>query len=200
MTDNRGFLTDVDRLFLRGGKKYDQKQARYKRRKAIRERTREAFYDLALLHETLDQTERNKIFDPPAGEASELMTAMIKSFAFLYHSLEGDAGSNAVDWDRSFRYPFAQVLEAGVELGEIARQEHTEESPFSGRVDVTFEVDVSRIQPTDQSRVVEDLVEHGGRGLTDEELRTTIIHAARDPDQFRKLADAIEERRDDVDE
>lgn len=182
MSGNKGFLSRADRPYLRGEKQYKSKQQRYDRRESIRTRTRAAFHDFALLARTevLDETERNKIFDPPADEVTELMKAMIETVAFLYHALEGEAGSNAVDWDRTFRYPFGQVLEAGVRHGEVYRRQHTQSKPFSGRVDVTFEVDVTRNQPADWSRVVEDLVKNEGRGLTDRELRATLTHAVRD--------------------
>lgn len=196
MTDYKGFLTPGDRLFLQGQKQYESKQGRYERRESIRHRTRQAFYDFALLHQELERAERNKIFDPPAEETADLMKAMIETVAFLYHSLEGDAGSKAVDWGRTFRYPFAQVLKAGVQHGEMARHRHNEPDPFAGIVDVTFDVEVSRAQLADQDRVVEDLAENDGYGLTDEELRATIVHAAREPDQLRHLADRIEEERD----
>jgi hypothetical protein len=180
MSDETGFLTDVDKEFLRGEKEYDSKQGRYGRRRAIRERTRQAFYDFQMLHNTLDEAELNKIFDPPAEETSELMRAMIDSIAFLYHALEGDPGSNAVDWERTFRYPFGQVLEAGVQHGEIARQEANGEHHFAGNPEVTFDVDVTRVHPADRDRVVEALARNSGRGLTDKELKTAIVHAADD--------------------
>jgi len=180
MSDETGFLTDVDKEFLRGEKEYDSKQGRYGRRRAIRERTRQVFYDFQLLHNTLDEAELNKIFDPPVDEISELMRAMIESVAFLYHALEGDSGSNAVDWERTFRYPFSQVLEAGVKHGEIARQESNGEHHFTGNPEVTFDVDVTRVHPADRDRIVEALARNGGRGLTDKELRAGIVHTAGD--------------------
>lgn len=194
MTDSRGFLTDTDILFLRGGKQYDSKQQRYKRRQAIRERTRQAFYDFQLLHEELDAAERNKIFDPPAQETYDLVKAMSDTFAFIYHALEGDAGSNAATRNRSFKYPFDQVLEAGIRHGEIARQEGSDEFPFGGRVDVTFEVDVQQLKRVDQDRVLDDLAKNFGRGLTDDELRTAILHAARATVVGDGFGEAMEDR------
>lgn len=179
----RGVLSESDREFLLKSPEEREedytRQGRSKRRKAIRERTRAAFYDFALLYETLDEDERNKIFDPPPEETPDLSRAMIDMIAFLYHALEGDVGSNAAQY-RSFHYPFGQLLEAGVNLGELSRRPHTSEEPFSGIVNVDFSVVVHESQKVDTDRVVEQLAENAGRGLTDEELRTTILHAARE--------------------
>lgn len=198
MADIRGFLTPTDKLFLRGEKQYSSKQGRYERREAIRQRTRQAFYDFALLHHELDETERNKIFDPPVRDVWDLSRVMIETVAFMYHALEGDAGSNTVDWDRSFNHPFAQILEAGVRNGEIARQESGDTGPFAGHVDVTFDVDVKRYRPVDRGRVVEDLAENQGRGLTEEELRRAMVQITSDPRELRILAGQIEEERRDA--
>ncbi|PHQ45131.1 hypothetical protein DJ68_14615 [Halorubrum sp. C3] len=180
MSDENGFLTDIDKEFLRGEKEYASKQGRYDRRRAIRERTREAFRDFQLLRDTLDREERDKIFDPPVDERVDLLTAMGETIAFLYHALEGDAGSNRTPIDRSIDFPFSQILELGVRHGEIARQNADAERPFGGRVEVTFEVNIDHNHTADRSRVIEELARNGGMGLTDQELRAVITHAARD--------------------
>jgi hypothetical protein len=183
MSGERGFLTRTDREFLAGEKEYtgeNAKQQRYERRRAIRERTRQAFSDFQFLLQNLDAEERNKIFGPPAEEAPELENALIDTVAFLYHALEGDAGSNAVDWEQSVRVPFRFILEAGVRQGEIRRQEANNDHQFLGNPKVTFEVDVQRLPTVDTSRVVDDLAENYGRGVSDEQLRAVIVQAVRD--------------------
>lgn len=207
MSDENGFLTDVDKAFLRGEKEYDSKQGRYGRRRAIRERARQAFYDFQFLRNTLDEAELNKVFDPPPEETSEFMQAVIESIAFLYQALEGDAGSNSVDWERSFRYPFSQVLKDGVKIGEIARQEANAEHHFAGNPDVTFEIDVTRVYPADRDRVVEALAQNGGRGLSDQELAAAITHAADDTRKgdseragLHRLAEEVEEKAKELEE
>lgn len=45
----RGFLTVADREFLRGEKHYESKQGRYDRRRAIRDRLRNAVLDMNLV-------------------------------------------------------------------------------------------------------------------------------------------------------
>lgn len=180
MTDENGFLTDVDKDFLHGEKEYASKQGRYDRRRAIRERTREAFRDFQLLRDTLEQEERDKIFDPPIDENVDLLNAMSDTIAFLYHALEGDAGSNGPPIDRSVDFPFSHILEVGVRHGEIARQSAAAEFPFGGRIEVTFEVNIDHNHRAHRSRVIEELARNGGVGLTDQELRAVITHAARD--------------------
>ena len=180
MTGTNGFLTDVDKKFLHGEKEYGSKQGRYDRRQAIRERTRQAYHDFQLLHETLNREERNKIFDPPAEERVDMLTAMGDTIAFLYHALEDDAGSNGPPMERSINYPFSHILGVGVRHGEIARQNAGAERPFGGRVEVTFEVNIEHNHTAERSRVIEELARNGGMGLTDQELRAVITHAARD--------------------
>lgn len=180
MTDENGFLTAVDKEYLRGEKEYESKQGRYDRRRAIRERTREAFHDFQLLRETLDPEERDKIFDPPYEARIDLLKAITGTIAFLYHALKGDSGSNDAPGERALHYPFEQVLEIGVRHGEIARQNAQAETPFGGHIDVTFEVNITQPHTSNWSRVVEELAKNGGVGLTDQEIRATVTHAARD--------------------
>jgi hypothetical protein len=59
-SEENGFLTDVDKQFLRGEKEYESNQGRYDRRRAIAKRTRQAFHDFALLYEVLDEHERDR--------------------------------------------------------------------------------------------------------------------------------------------
>jgi hypothetical protein len=98
MSEN-GFLSDVDKEFLRGEKEYDSKQSRYDRRHAIRERTRAAFRDFSLLNKTLDPEERNKIMNIPTspeptyadtGLAPETEEGFVNMIAFAYLALEGE--------------------------------------------------------------------------------------------------------------
>lgn len=72
MTDHKGFLTDADKAFLRGEKEYsgdNVAQMRYQRRKAIRERTRNACRDFSLLLDELEPEEVAKIF--PFGDDTQ---------------------------------------------------------------------------------------------------------------------------------
>lgn len=68
MTDNedrnRGFLTSTDREFLRGEKVYEHRQSTYDRRQTIRDRTRDALLDFAVLYEHLSDDQREKILQP----------------------------------------------------------------------------------------------------------------------------------------
>ncbi|KOX94212.1 hypothetical protein [Halorubrum tropicale] len=179
MADAHGFLTDVDKEFLRGEKEYSSKQGRYDRRRAIRERTREAFRDFQLLQELLDTEERDKIFDPPTEDRVGMLNAMTDTIAFMYHALEGDAESGGSPASRSITVPFEFILETGIRHGEVARQESINPA-WGGDVDVTIDIDLKQLHTTYRERVIEELARNGGRGLTDEEIRATIVHAARD--------------------
>ena len=99
MSNTSGFLSKEDRRFLRGEKEYTGEYAsqnRYERRKAIAERARKAFGDFALLHETLDRAERNRIFDVgpnEAGPAKQALRAGLEQYAGEeadYSPSEGD--------------------------------------------------------------------------------------------------------------
>lgn len=190
MADQKGFLTEADREFLRGEREYtgeNAKQMRYQRRQSIRERTRGAFRDFALLHDELDKTERNKIFDPPGEEVSPLLTALQKTIALLYHSLEGDVDDPGVH-SRSFSYSFDDILEVGIKNGEAERQPqdpsdvHVEYEPYS--------LTVRRApEPADREHVVESLAKGGGFwGLSENQLRYTIGQAALETATGEKLS------------
>lgn len=76
MTNNedrdRGFLAPIDRAFLRGEKDYEHRQSTYDRRQTIRDRTRNALLDFAVLYEHLSDDQREKILEPrPDSRLSE---------------------------------------------------------------------------------------------------------------------------------
>jgi len=111
MPDEKGFLTETDKEFLRGEREYsgeNSKQMRYQRRRAVRERTREALRDFGLLNRTLDETERDKIFaaEPRSRELKDLQGDVREVIQFLYTGLGGEAG-------------FRQPLQTGVANGEV---------------------------------------------------------------------------------
>lgn len=146
MSDEKGFLTKVDREFLTGEREYtgdNAKQQRYERREAIAARARQAFRDFELLFDELDEQERNRIFD--VGDAftdheatNEFHDALVDTLAFMYLSLEGEIESNAIR-HRSFRVPFDTILRQAVKRGEAARYER---DLSRSRVHVEFDVDV----------------------------------------------------------
>lgn len=109
MSGEKGCLTKTDREYLRGEKEYDSKQARYSRRKSIRDGVRGALRDFRLLADELDDEEREQIFDvePRSDELRELIQDVSKTVEFLYAGMGGEAG---------FRRP----LKTGVANGELA--------------------------------------------------------------------------------
>ena len=201
MADTSGFLSQEDRRFLRGEKEYTGKYAsqnRYQRRKAIAERARKAFGDFALLHETLDRAERNRIFDvgptedPPVmraidkesdapsreelqeyldrtEERAELREHVKDTLAFLYHSIEGEPGE-VLPADQVFPVGFSGVLEGAVYDAERDRRESG--VPVAG-VDVTFEVDVYDPK-IDYQYAAEKFARGEQNELSDRELRALL--------------------------
>lgn len=178
MSDEKGFLTQVDRDFLLGEKEYtgeNAKQQRYERREAIAARTRQAFRDFSLLYETLDGHERDRIFDVGKGEddrqaLSEFQDALIDTIAFLYHALEGEVGSGVL-YHRSFRTPFKAILQSGVRKGEIGR--HPQEL-YKSMIGVEFDVSVTSGELIDVDRAIEKIIELREYELTEAEVRALI--------------------------
>lgn len=124
--DKKGFLTPADRKFLRGEKEYDSKHSRYERRKSIRERTRGAFRDFALLTEQLPKNEREKIFTTDSKEEYlDLEEDITNTIQFIYAA----AGSEG---------RFRRLLKDGVIRGEAER---LPPSSHVGFVSVRFEVE-----------------------------------------------------------
>ncbi|QLD88285.1 hypothetical protein HWV07_04245 [Natronomonas salina] len=202
MTEHRGFLTDVDKLFLQGGKAYDSKQQRYERRRAIRERTREAFKDFAVLYGSLSEEERNKIFD--VGESvtdqealNEFQDGLVDTIAFMYLSLEGESDSDAI-YHRSFRVPFDTILKQGVKKGEADRQPG---ETLRIRIAVDFDVDVSNMEMIDAERAIDKIARLRDNELTEKEMQS-LLHGF-DPARgihgdWDDLSDRIRERRDEI--
>lgn len=204
MSDGKGFLTQTDREFLRGEKEYtgdNAKQMRYQRRRAIRERTRAAFQDFSLLFETLDKSERDKIFD--VGKDSmdhdaltDFRESLASTIAFIYLSLEGEAGSGPI-WDRSFRTPFKAILNKAVSKAEIKR--HTQNEVFQTIVDVKFGVDVKQPDITDIDSAVNKIARYKEYELSETELRSIIYNTNRMmKGGLHELADRVEHQREEI--
>lgn len=191
-----GFLTERDRAFLQADGDYytgeNAKNQRYETREKIAARARQAFRDFALLNQVLTERERDRIFDP--AERGELTTAMWDTIAFLYHSLEGDAGRRPLFMrDRTYTTPFENVLETGVQRGE--EQRHGED--FSAIVTVDFDVHVTPVshESVDWDLVIEELAENGANRIDERELRVALSLATNPTDRLHELAEMIEEHR-----
>jgi hypothetical protein len=183
MSDETGFLTDVDKEFLRGEKEYDSKQGRYGRRQAIRERTREAFHDFALLYDELTPRERDRVFDPDKSDAAKLTEAMRDTIAFLYRSLEGDR-DRPISQERTLTANFNEIFEPGIKRGERDRQPSDERgwarllSDYGYVEYEPFRVEFKQNPPVpDPGAVIKRLVDEGPYALSDGELRALIHHA-----------------------
>lgn len=143
MTGEKGCLTRTDREFLRGEKEYESKQARYARRKSIRDGARGALRDFSLLVEELPAEEREKIFeaidDPRSDEYRDLREDVRQTIEFIYAGMGGAS---------EFRMPLLLgVMNGEVELGEAQRA-----------IDVSPQFSVDRKYQADTRETV-DLVE-----------------------------------------
>lgn len=196
MADHRGFLTETDELFLKGGKKYGSKQQRYDRRKAIRERTREALRDFSLLYEELDRVERNKIFEPEDRPARLLLEdGITDTIGFLYIALEGEVDSDDFQ-DREFSPRFRDMLDVAVSKAEADRRPQPNDEIVTT---VDFETSVTHPGQVDLDRVIDKLARRSGHELNAVEAKVVADILATD-DESRHLGmsefvDRIQERR-----
>ena len=200
MTED-GFLTDTDKEFLkmqsRGEQKYDSNQARYDRRRAIRERTRAALRDFTILYETLDEEKRKKIFgisddplDVEGGISTETRGGITDALAFLYLSLEGEVGESASRRTQPGVPSFKGVLEKAVSKAE--RDRHPDEDvpgPY-----ISTELEVKVISDIDVSAAAEKLARGDVWSLSEAELRALAQTAVANVDDFA-LEPLIEEKR-----
>lgn len=194
MADHHGFLTETDKLFLRGGKKYGSKQQRYDRRKAVRERTREALLDFSVLYKELDRTERNKIFEPgDREERIELEDGIIDTIAFLYIALEGEIESGDFQ-DRQYTPRFQGLLNHAVSKAEADRRPGDEIVTT-----VDFRASVTNPGQVDLDRVIDKLAKRRGFELNEVEAKVVANILATDDSSWHlgtsEFVEQIEERR-----
>lgn len=219
MSDEKGFLTEVDREFLTGEKEYtgkNSKQLRYQRREAIADRTRQAFHDFALLFDVLDQHERDRIFDVTPidqgdDEYNEFRDALASTIAFLYYSLEGDlerdSPKNTDDRLKRLTRPgFGSVLEEGLKRGETARQPR---DMSTQRIGVKYDgVEVHELgNAANLERGLRKIADSRRHELTEEEMSSIIANyepggvadiMTDKPKGFARLDERIQELRDDL--
>ena len=174
MTGNNGFLTQTDKDFLKADGEYytgeHAKQSRYQRREAIAERAREAFRDFAFLFETLDEAERNRVFDPEFEDVPRLGDDVRDTLAFLYWATEAEPGLSGPE--RSFTLTFDMLFEPAIRRAEQRRHDDT----------VMMHYEPYNIEPVragaSWTKVAEELAETGGTGVSDKELRAAIKQLA----------------------
>ena len=219
MGENNGFLTSTDKEFLQTDEEYytgeHAKQSRYERRRAIAERARQAFHDFRLLYETLDEDERDRIFDiPPVHDDPEahnqLSNALSTTMAFLYRSLEGDLQSGSVQ-KRGFRAPFGEILTQGVKMAESDRyQEGTDREVY--KLHVKFEYEQPEIQaigyPGGLERSLRKLARGAYQEMTEKEMSSIFAHyrpgsavedlVETEQEGFDRLNDRLEEIRQEM--
>lgn len=199
MASHRGFLTETDELFLKGGKKYGSKQQRYERRKAIRERTREALRDFSLLYEKLDAVERNKIFEPEDRETRlALGGGITDTIAFLYLALEGEPGSESFQ-DREYTPQFPHMLDTAVSKAEVDRRPE-----LAAELVTTVDFEASTTHPgqVDLDRVIGLLAGRRGHELNAAEAKVVAQILATDEGSqsvgIAEFVERVQERREEI--
>jgi len=204
MTKNSGFLTGADKEFLRGEREYtgeNAKQNRYERRQAIAERTRQAFADFALLFDTLDEHERNRIFDIDVDSEVPVPTEGLRSdltdtVAFLYLALEGEIDSE-VAANRRFSFPFDSLLGSAVRRAEKAR--------YDRRIVVEFEPPEVTVRTNIDAATLESAIDKLARQsyseLTQSEMFSVLYRFGElhGEESYSRLADRVRARRDELD-
>lgn len=183
MVEN-GFLTDRDRSFLLGEKEYtgeNAKQMRYQARRAIRERTRAAFQDFALLNETLDPEERSKILDvripnkhtvSDTGVDEETRDGLVNTIGFIYLALEGELDDPAPRVLPTVP-SFEEILKAAVRGAESARHSRVERTVIP-----SVEFDVKITEKWDTGHAAAKLARGNVEALSEPELRALVQPAA----------------------
>lgn len=212
MGENNGFLTSTDKEFLQADGEYytgeNAKQSRYERRKAIAERARQAFHDFRLLYETLDEDERNRIFDiEPQGRRSingertypspahPFYKDLIGSVAFLYLALEGELGSSLTR-ERWFSISFERVLQQAIKAGEqkrYGRQVIVEVGELD--VDVRTDIDAGTTEAA-----VDKLARGDYHTLTESEMFSVLFSFGEmhGEESYDRLTALIKERREEL--
>ena len=207
-----GFLTDVDKQYLRGEKEYKSKQGRYDRRRAIAERTRQAFQDFALLCNELDENERNRIFDVGPTEDAPTEKALQAGFAKAFGD---DDGVGEIPGEEELReymdeYEARANLREGV-MGTLGFLYLALEGPADrppAAVDVTFDVDVYTPE-LDYEYAVEKFARGQQNELSDREIRSLLTGLTSDIgvlsewsglDDLHSFADRVDERRTELEE
>lgn len=152
---DRGVLTPSDREFLLGRKTDYTDHSKKQKRNRIRRRVRNAILDFTILFESLDERDRETVFDPEDDERDAYTRGITDTLAFLHLGTMG------------YSTPFKQMLARGVSKGEqeLAGSDYR-------MVNVEFNVDpVGRI---DVDEVVEKLDRGEFEEITDEELRAFV--------------------------
>ncbi|WP_331235138.1 hypothetical protein [Natronorarus salvus] len=212
MSDEYGFLTHTDRRFLIGKKEYtgeNAKQQRYQRREAIAARARQAFHDFALLYDSVDEHERDRIFDvgddvTDYDAINGFHDALVDTLAFIYLSLEGEVGSNTIlHRGRSFSVPFDTILTQAVKKGEISRYDR---EMLGSMVSVEFDVDVREgADSLRTERAMDKIVRNRFNELTEEEMYSLLYSYAPGgalevlgSGGYTRLDERVREKRDDL--
>lgn len=154
-----GFLSEIDRKWLTGEKKYSNSPNISKRKEAIREKTLQALFDFELLVRELPSEDREKIFmelhkDSNSGGVDEASFL----FEFLYSGLNDLASdpevvANYPESDAVKRMTaFRRALTNGIEQGRTGfNQSRLQEDP-PGNVIIAANTDIHELPSPDDVR------------------------------------------------
>lgn len=174
-----GILTKKDRQYLRGEEIPESKQARYERRKGIRQRIKNGLLDFQEIWE-MDRGERRKVvenFDPQA----DLYTSLVYLIAFA-DFCAGDAG-----------YEFEEIVSGGIQYSTYEPEERRKEvgEYESGEVhvleDVTVNIRRHFTRLPAPNRLKDQLMR--GEHLTQKELSILISSEVLDEEGWKRLQD-----------
>jgi len=204
-------LTDTQRDFLRGEKRYEgenAKQQRYQMRERISRRVRDTLLDFALLYETVDEHERDRIFNVGGGvtdrEATrDFHSTLVDTLAFIYLSLEGEIESDT-HRHRAFGIPFDTVLEQAVKRGEAARYNR---DVHNSRITVEFDVELKVGHDLlSAERAIEKIAELKFSELTEKEMfdllylyDPLVTPGPYDDSGYKTLDERVLDKRDELD-
>jgi len=172
-------LTPTDRDFLLGRKTDYTEHSKKQKRNRIRRRVQNAILDFSLLFGSLEDRDRNTVFDPDDDEREAFTEGITDMLAFLHLGTMG------------YSTPFEDMLSEGVGRAE----QHLAGSSYR-MVDVEFNVD--SVGCIDTGEVIEKIENEEFAQITDEELRA-FVRLLSMTDEFSP-AEAQERIEDSVDE
>ncbi|ELZ96172.1 hypothetical protein [Haloferax sulfurifontis] len=188
----RGILTPSDREFLLGRKTDYTDHSKKQKRNRIRRRLRNAILDFTILFESLEDRDRETVFNPDAADREAYTRGITDMLAFLHLGTMG------------YYTPFKDMLAEGVNKAE-------QELAGSDYRMVTVDFNVEPVGQIDVDAVIDKLERGAFDQLTDEELQAFVRLLAESDDfsatdlradmkaqmsAFLERIDAANERRD----
>ncbi|WP_416841364.1 hypothetical protein [Haloferax sp. DFSO52] len=151
----RGILTPSDREFLLGRKTDYTEHSKKQKRNRIRRRLRNAILDFSILFESLEDRDRETVFNPDAEDREAYTNGITDMLAFLHLGTMG------------YYTPFKDMLAEGVNKAE-------QELAGSDYRMVTVDFNVEPVGRIDVDAVIDKLEFGEFERLSDEELQAFV--------------------------